>query len=243
MRLESINTNQVARISKATARSELSTMRWHPEEQAGRKKARETPHTLHKRRPQEDKENQRKSCIDYVPSTKPLQLGKDNGGQANHKAEQLVRNSMVSEGIKNDWVKLIQAEDILARDAKAFIPRVQEEEANPTFEHPEDWSCLTLQEKAHLILTDQAVKLMRQLCQGGNNGPPESVNCAGQISITPHVASEMAGKVGGGCEGRTYISQTPRDMTASSPQAVGETGGPSSFPLHSSRVRGHTAYM
>ena len=40
LRLESINTNQVARISKATARSELSTMRWHPEEPAGRKKAR-----------------------------------------------------------------------------------------------------------------------------------------------------------------------------------------------------------
>ena len=91
LRLESINTNQVARISKATARSELSTVRWHPEEQAGRKEARETPHTLHERRPQEDKENQRKSCIDYVPSTKPLQLGKDNGGQANHKAEQLVK--------------------------------------------------------------------------------------------------------------------------------------------------------
>ena len=139
-------------------------------------------------------------------------------------------------------MKLIQAEDILARDAKAFIPRVQEEETNPTFEHPEDWNCLTLQEKAHLILTDQAVKLMRQLCQGGNNGPPESVNCAGQISITPHVASEMAGRVGGGCEGRTYISQTPRDMAVSSPQAVGETGGLSSFPLNSSRVRGHTAY-
>ena len=154
MRLESINTNQVARISRATARSEPSTMRWHPEEQAGRKEAREAPHTLHERRPQEDKENQRKSCINYIPSTKPLQLGEDNGGQANHKAEQLVRNSMVSEAIKNDWVKLIQAEDILARDAKEFIPRVQEEEANPTFEHPEDWSCLTLQEKAHLILTD-----------------------------------------------------------------------------------------
>ena len=99
-----------------------------------------------------------------------------------------------------------------------------------------------MQEKANLILTDQAVKLMRQFFQGGNNGLPESVNCAGQISITPHVVSEMAGKVGGGCEGRTYISQTPRDMTVSSPQAVGETGGLSSFPLNSSRVRGHTAY-
>ena len=145
LRLESINTNQVARISKATARSELSTMRWHPEEPAGRNKARETPHTLHKRRPQED-----------------------NKGQASHKAEQLVKNAMVSEDIKDDWLKLIQEEDILARDAKAFIPRVQEEETNPTFKHPEDWNCLTLQEKAHLILTDQAIKLMRQLCQKGD---------------------------------------------------------------------------
>ena len=146
MRLESINTNQVARISKATARSELSTMRWHPEEPAGRKKARETPHTLHERRPQEDKK-----------------------GQASHKAEQIVKNAMVSEDIKDDWLKLIHAEEILAREAKAFIPKVQEEETNPTFEHPEDLSCLTLHEKVYLMLTDQAVKLMRQLCQGGNN--------------------------------------------------------------------------
>ena len=219
LRLESINTNQVARISKATARSELSTMRWHPEEPAGQKKARETPHTLHERRPQEK-----------------------NKSQASHKAEQLVKNAMVSEDIKDDWLKLIQEEDILARDAKAFIPRVQEEETNPTFEHPEEWSGLTLQEKAHLMLIDQVVKLMGQLCQGGDNGPPESVNCAGQISITPHVASEMAGTVGGGCEGRTYISHTPRDMAVSSPQAVGETGGLSSSPLNNSGVRGHTEY-
>ena len=187
MRLESINTNQVARVSKATICSELSSMRWHTEVPAGRKKARETPHTLHERRPQEDKENQRKSCIDYVPPTKPLPLGKDNGGQANHKAEQLVKNAMVSEVIKKDWVKLIQAEDILASDAKAFIPRVQEEETNPTFEHPEEWKCLMLQEKAHLILTDQAVKLMRHLCQEGDTRPPESENCTGQMSIMPHI--------------------------------------------------------
>ena len=186
---------------------------------AGRKKARETPHTLHERRPQEGSK-----------------------GQASHKAEQLVKNAMVSEDIKNDWVKLIQVEDILARDAKAFIPKVQEEETNPTFEHPEDWSCLTLQEKAHLMLIDQAAKLMGQLCQGGDNGLPESVNCAGQISIMPHVASEMAGMVGGGCEGRTYISHTPRDMADRSPQAVGETGGLSSSPLNNSGVKGHAEY-
>ena len=83
---------------------------------------------------------------------------------------------------------------------------------------------------------------MRQLCQGGNNGPPESVNCAGKISIMPHVASEMAGTVGGGCEGRTYISHTLRDMAVSSPQAVGETGGLSSSPLNNSGVRGDAEY-
>ncbi len=51
LRLESINTNQVARISKATIRSELSSMRWHTEVPAGRKRAREMSHTLHERRP------------------------------------------------------------------------------------------------------------------------------------------------------------------------------------------------
>merc|ERR1711867_410905 len=92
------------------------------------------------------------------------------------------------------------------------------------------------------MIIDQAVKLMGQLCQGGDNGSPESVNCAGQISIMPHVASEMAGTVGVCCEGRTYISHTPRDRAVSSPQAVGETGGLSSSPLNSSGVRGHVAY-
>ena len=86
-----------------------------------------------------------------------VQFGEENRWQAKHQAEQLVKDAIVSEVIKRDWVKLIQEEDILASDAKAFIPRVQEEETNPTFEHPEDWNCLTLQEKAHLI------KLMRQL--------------------------------------------------------------------------------
>ena len=51
LRLESINTNQVARVNKATIRSELSSMKWHTEMPAGQEKARETPHTLHKRRP------------------------------------------------------------------------------------------------------------------------------------------------------------------------------------------------
>ena len=114
-------------------------------------------------------------------------------------------------------MRLIQAEDILASDATAFIPRVQEEETNPTFEHPEDWNCFSLQEKVHLILADQAVKLMRLLCQEEVTRPPESENCTGQISITPPVVPEMVGKIGSGREGRAYISLTPRDLTVSSP--------------------------
>ena len=35
LRLESINTNQVARVIKATIHSELSSMRWHTEVPAG----------------------------------------------------------------------------------------------------------------------------------------------------------------------------------------------------------------
>ena len=62
-------------------------------------------------------------------------------------------------------MRLIHAEEILASDATAFIPRVQEEETKPTFEHPEDWDSLSLLGKAHLILADKAVKLMRLLCQ------------------------------------------------------------------------------
>ena len=38
-RLESINTNQVARVNKATIRSELSSIRWHTEMPADQEKA------------------------------------------------------------------------------------------------------------------------------------------------------------------------------------------------------------
>ena len=57
-RLESINTNQVARVNKATIRSKLSSMRWHTEMPADQKKAGETPHTLQERRPQNNKDIQ-----------------------------------------------------------------------------------------------------------------------------------------------------------------------------------------
>ena len=73
MRLESINTNQVARVNKATIRSELSSMRWHTEMPADQEKAGETPHTLHERRPQNNKETQQNSCTDYTQQTEPQQ--------------------------------------------------------------------------------------------------------------------------------------------------------------------------
>ena len=69
--VESISTNQVARVNKATIRSKLSSMRWHTEMSADQDKAGETPHTLHERRPREDKEKQQNSCIDYAQQTEP----------------------------------------------------------------------------------------------------------------------------------------------------------------------------
>ena len=65
-RLESINTNQVARVNKATIRSELSSMRWHTEMPADQEKAGETPHTLHERRPQNNKDTTKYSNCLYT---------------------------------------------------------------------------------------------------------------------------------------------------------------------------------
>ena len=57
----------------------------------------------------------------------------------------------------------------------------------------------------------------------------------------PPVVPKMTSRVGGGCEGRAYISQTPRDLTVSSPRAVGETGGLSRFPPNGGKVREYPA--
>ena len=94
-----------------------------------------------------------------------MQLGEGDQRQARCQAEQLVKDATASDAIKEDWMRLIHAEDVLVSDATAFIPRVREEETDPTFEHPEDWDSLSLQGKAHLMLADKAVKLMRLLCQ------------------------------------------------------------------------------
>ena len=92
------------------------------------------------------------------------QLGEGDRHQARRQAEQLIKDATASDAIKEDWIRLIHAEGILASEVTAFIPRVQGEETNPTFEHPEDWDSLSLQEKAHLILANKAVKLMGLLC-------------------------------------------------------------------------------
>ena len=138
-------------------------------------------------------------------------------------------------------MRLIHTEEILAGDATAFIPRVQEEETKPTFEHPEDWDSLSLQGKAHLILADKAVKLMRLLCQEKVTRRQEREISTGQISITPPGMPEMTGRVGGGREEQAYISQTPRDLIVSSPRTVGETGGLSRFPTNGGKVKEHPA--
>merc|ERR1711895_271069 len=58
-----------------------------------------------------------------------------------------------------------QAEDYLERafsddvSATAFLPMIEEEDVNPTFEHPANWNQLNLQEKADLIVINNMVKL------------------------------------------------------------------------------------
>ena len=58
--------NQVARVNEATIRSKLSSMRWHTEMPSDQDKAGETPHTLHERRPQSDKDIQQNVQTAYT---------------------------------------------------------------------------------------------------------------------------------------------------------------------------------
>ena len=80
------------------------------------------------------------------------------------RAEQLVRDAKEKEEIKKAWIRVIQAEDHLMRNSATFIPKVRLEETNPTFKHPENWNSLGLQDKAKLIIADQAVKLLELQC-------------------------------------------------------------------------------
>ena len=62
--------------------------------------------------------------------------------------------------IKDAWTNLVQAEDYLVRGITAFLLRINQEEKNPTFEHPDNWNQLNLQEKANLIIIDNIIKLV-----------------------------------------------------------------------------------
>ena len=77
---------------------------------------------------------------------------------------------MASDAIKEAWMKLMYAEECLARGVMEFLPRVRWEDTHPTFEHPEDWDSLSVQEKANLIVADKAVKLMELQCWGSATG-------------------------------------------------------------------------
>ena len=79
-------------------------------------------------------------------------------------AERFVRDAKEKDEIEKAWIRVIQAEDHLMRDSATFIPKVWLEETNPTFKHPENWDSLGLQDKAKLIIADQAVKLLEFQC-------------------------------------------------------------------------------
>ena len=59
-----------------------------------------------------------------------------------------------------------QAEDYLERafsddvSVTAFLPMIEEEDLSATFEHPENWDQLNIQEKADLIVKNDMVKLI-----------------------------------------------------------------------------------
>ena len=59
---------------------------------------------------------------------------------------------------------------------------------------------------------------------GSGLNPTAGVVGVRQVSIMPPEVPEVTGSVGGSREEQMYISQTPMDLTASSPQAVGEAG-------------------
>ena len=64
--VESLSTNKTAWVTKATIYSELSFMKWYAEMPAYQEKAGEMPHTLHERRPQNNKDTQQNSQTDYT---------------------------------------------------------------------------------------------------------------------------------------------------------------------------------
>ena len=73
---------------------------------------------------------------------------------------------------------LRQAEDYLTRGIIAFLPKIEKEEANPTFEHPENWNRLNLQEKANLIILDNLINFACMGDSGKDNIKEIQALCA-----------------------------------------------------------------
>ena len=78
--------------------------------------------------------------------------------------------------IEEAWIYLVQAEDYLVRGIMAFLPRINQEETNPTLEHPENWDQLNLPEKVNLIILDNIIKLIElQDCESITGHQEEDV--------------------------------------------------------------------
>ena len=102
-----------------------------------------------------------------------------------NRAERLTRDATENDMIKDACIKLIKKEDYLSRNVTIFLPRIQREEINPTFKHPENWDHLSFQEKANLIIANKAVKLMELQCRGSVIGHQESKNITNHGSGFP----------------------------------------------------------
>ena len=70
---------------------------------------------------------------------------------------------------------------------------MQQEETNPTLEHPEDWDRLSFQEKANLIITNKAVKLIELQCRGSVIGHQENKNITNHGSGSPDKKPKILG--------------------------------------------------
>ena len=109
-------------------------------------------------------------------------------------AERLIRDATENDAIKDAWIKVIQAENHLARDSTAFLPRVQLKETNHTFKLQGNWDSLSFQEKANLIIADKAVKLMELQCRGSVTRHQERENITNNGSGLPDKKPNILGR-------------------------------------------------
>ena len=56
-----------------------------------------------------------------------------------------------------DYIERAFSDDV---SITVFLPMIEEEEVNPTFEHPPNWSRLNIQEKADLIVINNMIELI-----------------------------------------------------------------------------------